>query len=63
MHRNTHSRCLEIADDRRAAFSIILVGNQIAEIGAVAAVPGHAGCDTHISWFCGPGSWRLWPGL
>jgi hypothetical protein len=30
-HRNTHSFCLDIADDRRAAFSIILVGNQIAD--------------------------------
>jgi hypothetical protein len=28
-------------------------------IGAVGAVPRHARCDTHISQFCGPGSWTL----
>jgi len=31
MSWNTHSYSLDIADDERVAFSIVLVGNQIAE--------------------------------
>jgi hypothetical protein len=34
---NTHSRYLDLADDRRRAFSIILVGNQIADTERLSA--------------------------
>jgi hypothetical protein len=39
--RNTHIRCLDFADDRLRTFSIVLVGNQIAEyaLPAMASSP------------------------
>jgi hypothetical protein len=36
---NTRSRYLDLADDRRGAFSIVLTGNQIADSVRVIFVP------------------------
>jgi hypothetical protein len=51
MHWNKHSCSLDLAGDRRAAFSIVPVGNQIADSGRLIAGTGCAGSRAQISRF------------
>ena len=51
-YRNTHSRSLDIADGRRAAFSVILVGNQIAEYSRLSGLAETLWIFRHIFQFC-----------
>ena len=49
--RNTHSRSLDIADDERVAFFIVLVGSQIAEYLRTAVTDGRLGGSIQIGQF------------
>ena len=60
-NRNTYSRFLDIADDRRAAFSTILVGNQIDALMFVKGVGWRFG--SHGSGVVGWCSDRVVAGL